>query len=99
MDSEMIMIIAVVAIGCITGLISSWMNKHYKNSNIDEENFNRLAKAFVEYKKEMTKRVENLEAIIAEDDNSSDFEQLEAPKEERTLSNDLQERNKGKVKS
>lgn len=98
MDSEMIMIIAVVAIGCVTGLISSWMNKRYKDTNINEENFNRLAKAFVEYKKEMTKRVENLEAIIAEED-SNDYEQLEAPREDRTLSNDLEERNKDKVKS
>lgn len=95
----MIMIIAVVAIGCITGLISSWMNKRYKDTNIDEENFNRLAKAFVEYKKEMTQRVEHLEAIIAEEDSGNDFEQLEAREEDRTLRNDLQERNKDKVKS
>jgi uncharacterized membrane protein (DUF106 family) len=99
MDSEMIMIIAVVAIGCVTGLISSWMNKRYKDTNIDEENFNRLAKAFVEYKKEMTKRVENLEAIIADNENSNDFEQLEAPEEDRTLRNDLQQKNKDRVKS
>jgi len=90
----MIMIIAVVAIGCATGLISSWMKKHYRETGIDEENFNQLAKAFIQHKKEMLKRVQNLEAIIANEKDKDDISQIEAPKKERTLKNDLQEKNK-----
>lgn len=94
MDPEMIMIIAVVAIGCATGLISSWMKKHYRETEIDEENFNQLAKAFIQHKKDMLKRVQNLESIIARDNDKDDISQIEAPKKERTLKNDLQEKNK-----
>lgn len=94
MDSEMIMIIAVVAIGCTTGLIKSWMNSRYKENNIEEESFNQLAKAFIQHKKEMLKRIQNLEAIIAEEQNKNDFEQIEAPDEGRTLTNDLQEKDR-----
>jgi len=90
----MIMIIAVVAIGCATGLISSWMKKHYRETEIDEENFNQLAKAFIQHKKDMLKRVQNLESIIARDNDKDDISQIEAPKKERTLKNDLQEKNK-----
>lgn len=94
MDPEMIMIIAVVAIGCATGLISSWMKKHYRETEIDEENFNQLAKAFIQHKKDMLRRVQNLEEIIVQENDKDDISQIEAPKEDRTLKNDLQEKNK-----
>lgn len=64
------------------GLIKAWINR--KNSSIQEEQFNRLAKAFMEYKEDTTKRIQHLEAIIANEDTeetSSDSREIEAPKE------------------
>lgn len=90
-------IVAIIAISCATGLIKKWMDRD-QTSDIDEESFNRLARAFVEYKKEMTERVENLEAIVADSDmskkNEKDFEQIEAPKSDNTLSNDLNKKDR-----
>ncbi|TYP93853.1 hypothetical protein LX73_1566 [Fodinibius salinus] len=64
------------------GIIKAWINRN--NSSIEEEQFNRLAKAFVEYKKDTTKRIEHLEAIIADEDTeqaSANSPEIEAPKE------------------
>ncbi len=98
MEGE-VFIVTIVAIACATGLIRSWINRH-KNSNqsVDEESFNRLAKAFMQHKKEMQKRVENLEAIIAEENKDEDekdsFWQIEASQNEGSLTNDLQKKDK-----
>lgn len=48
----------------ITGLIRSWINRN-KNT-IPEEEFDRLARAFIEHKKDTQRRLQNLESIIAE---------------------------------
>lgn len=90
-----IMVIAIVAIGCGTGLIKTWMDKHYQEGNkIDEESFEQLARAFIQHKKEMQERVQNLEAIIAEENDKDDFEQIEMPEREGTLTNDLKEKDR-----
>lgn len=47
-------------------LIKTWMNRN--KSGISEKDFNRLAEAFIEYKKESKRRIENLEAIIVDDE-------------------------------
>jgi len=98
MEPEIIMVIAIVAIGCATGLISSWMKYHYRDGNIDENSYNQLAQAFIKHKKEMQQRVNQLEAIVARQENELDeekgFEQIEAPLERGILTNDLQEKNK-----
>ncbi len=70
----------------IFGLIKTWINR--KKGGVPEEEFNRLAKAFVNYKKETQRRLQNLEAIIA-DEHDEDTEtvsqddktspQIEAP--------------------
>jgi len=83
------MVVAIVAIACATGLIKSWMKRSRSSSEVDAESFNRLAKAFMEHKKEMQRRVENLEAIVADEDEKDDFSQIEAPDRDNTLSNDL----------
>lgn len=88
------MIVAVVAIGCATGLIKSWLNSRKSNAEVDSESFNRLARAFMEHKKEMQQRIQNLEAIIADEDRSTGVEEIEAPEREGSLSNDLKEKNK-----
>ncbi len=88
MEGE-IFVVTIVAIACATGLIKAWINRDSGNSEIGE-NFDRLARAFVEHKKEMTERVQHLETIIAEDeDRGNDFSQIEAPRNDSSLSNDL----------
>lgn len=59
----------------IIDLIKAWVNRN--SSGIPEEHFNRLAQAFVEHKKETQKRLQNLEAIIADEDSGSSPKQLE----------------------
>ena len=65
-------------------LIRSWIGGSGK---VDEESFNRLAKAFMEYKKDTQQRLKNLEAIIADEDDtktsssSGSSKQIEAPKQ------------------
>ena len=72
--------------------------KLHQNEEIDSETFERLARAFMQNKKEMEKRVQNLEAIIADDDGrEGQYPQIEEPKTESKLTNDL--RNKDKVRS
>lgn len=85
-------IVAIVAIACATSLIKEWINRD-KNSGVDEEGFDRLAKAFMQHKKEMQERVQNLEAIIAEDEENK-YSQIETPDNESSLTNDLQEKNR-----
>ena len=93
MEGE-VFIVTIVAIGCITGLIKAWINRDSGNTEI-EENFDRLARAFVDHKKEMTERVQHLEAIIAEeDDQGNDFSQIEAPRNDSSLSNDLKSKDR-----
>ena len=69
--------VVIVAITKLTGLIKSWINRN--NTSLDEETFERLAKAFVRFKKDAEQRIQSLEAIIADQDNTSG-QQLEEPK-------------------
>lgn len=67
------------------GLIKTWLEG--KNSSIPEKEFNKLARAFVDYKKESQRRIKNLEAIVADEDQSKKTHtedapaQIDAPKE------------------
>ncbi|NGP87313.1 hypothetical protein [Fodinibius halophilus] len=65
------------------GLIKAWINR--KNSSVEEEQFNRLAKAFMEHKKNTEKRLQNLETIATDEQSeqsssSEDTKKIEAPK-------------------
>lgn len=94
MEGE-VFVITLVAICCATGLIKAWINRNKKNNSVDEESFNRLARAFMQHKKEMKKRVENLEAIITDEEGEKhSYAEIEAPKQEGTLTNDLKQRDK-----
>lgn len=94
MEGE-IFVVTLVAIACATGLLKSWINRDKNKSGVDEESFNRLARAFMQHKKEMKKRVENLEAIISDqEDDTYSHAEIEAPKNQDTLTNDLQRSNK-----
>ncbi|MDX1585472.1 MAG: hypothetical protein R3222_01965 [Balneolaceae bacterium] len=95
MEPEFIMVIAIVAIGCATGLISTWMKYQYRDNTIDSESYNQLAQAYIKHKKEMQQRVSNLENALTKQakKDTKNFEQIEAPKK-GTLTNDLQEKDK-----
>lgn len=88
-------IFSFAALVC-TGVYRVVMVKLKKDTGIDEETFERLAKAFIDHKKDMQKRVQNLEAIIA-DDRGDGYPQIEEPRGESTLTNDLDQ--KKRVKS
>ena len=66
-------------------LIRSWIGG--SNGGEPEEEFNRLARAFMEHKKDSQRRIQNLEAIISEEDSTKGVKQektpnqIEAPKE------------------
>lgn len=93
------MLVAIVAIGCATGLIKSWMNRNRGISEVDAESFNRLARAFMEHKKEMRKRVDHLEAIIAdkEQEKPDSFFDTAEPESNERLTNDLQQNDRVKL--
>lgn len=87
-------IVAIVAIGCLTSLIKTWMDKK-ESEGLDEESFNRLAQAFMQHKKEMQERVQNLEAIIADEEEKEDnYTQIEASNNDGSLTNDLYEKDR-----
>lgn len=84
--------VVIVAITKVTDLIKSWIHRNHNTYN--DETFERLAKAFMQHKKDMEKRVRNLEAIIAEKDHPNHYNELEIeePREDNTLNNNLEER-------
>lgn len=59
------------------GLIKAWINRN--KGGVPEEEFNRLARAFMEHKKDSQRRIQNLEAIIADDDSLENPQSVEAP--------------------
>ncbi len=61
------------------GLIKSWINRN--KGGVPEEEFNRLARAFMEYKKSSQRRLEHLEAIIADEEPSSQAQEQKSPKQ------------------
>jgi len=75
--------------------------KLQQDNGIDQELFNRMAKAFMEHKKDMERRVRNLEAIVAdesdlEEEAGNTYPELEEPKQDSTLSNQLERKRRTK---
>lgn len=93
-------VVLLVAMGCLTSLVKTWINHSKEDNQIDKKTFNKLAQAFIQHKKDMQERVENLEAIIAEHNDKefdkSHFSELEEKQDEGTLSNDLQQKRRVK---
>ena len=83
-------IVLIVGISKIAGLIKSWIERD--KGGYREEDFNRLARAFMQHKKEMERRVQQLEAIVTDEEPEADisYPELEEPKSERSLNNDLE---------
>lgn len=75
-----------------TGVYKLISKKLHQNDEIDSETFERLARAFMQHKKEMEKRVQNLEAIVTDQDEKNSFEQIEAPEKEGILTNNLSDK-------
>lgn len=75
----------------ITGLIKAWINRN--NSGYNDEDFNRLAKAFMQYKKDTERRLQNLEAIVTEEDHttSSTSENKQIQESKRSIEIDDEE--------
>ena len=91
-------IVLIVGISKLSGLLKAWIERD--KGGYDEEAFNRLGKAFVEHKKDMERRVRNLEAILADADmnvdrdDPSSYPQIEESGEENVLNNDLERKRK-----
>ena len=60
-------------------LIRTWMSG---SNSYDDETFERLARAFMQHKKETERRLQNLEAIVTDDEHSSSSstKQIEEPR-------------------
>lgn len=74
-----------------------------EGKGIEEEAFNRLAKAFMEYKKDTQRRLQNLEAIITDEDNASgssrNSKQIEASEKTIEIEDRDTEKEESKSKS
>ncbi len=84
--------VLIVGITKITELIKVWINRN--DTGVNEDAFNRLAKAFMQHKKEMEQRMQNVEAIIADEDGKDHLPEIEAPQNKDILTNDLEQKNK-----
>lgn len=96
MEGE-IFVITLVSIVCTTVLIKAWINRQKEQqAAVDEESFNRLARAFMQHKKEITERIQNIEAVLADSNGKSvdNFQQIEAPNNDKSLTNDLQQKDR-----
>lgn len=91
-----VFIITIVAICCATVLIKTWIEKRDTGSASDEQ-FGRLARAFMEHKKDMEQRIRNLEAIIAEENEEEFYPQMDEHESEERLTNDLQQKKRERL--
>lgn len=85
-------VVLIVGITKITGLIKSWLNH---NKGIEEETFERLARAFMQHKKDTDRRLKNLEAIVADDEATGKSDkQLQEPHKTIEIEDTEQEESK-----
>lgn len=108
-EEMIVAIIATVAgvgllgfiIARITGLIQTWINRD--KGGYDEETFNRLAKAFMQHKKDTERRLQNLEAIISDENAStsqkSERKQISEPEQTIEIEDDERQPENQKNKS
>lgn len=52
-----------------TGIYKLIMAKMQRTHGLDSETFERMAEAFIQHRKEMNRRVQNIETIIARDED------------------------------
>lgn len=88
----------VTALGCLMlwklfDIVRSSIKGNKKS--LTEEDFDRLAQAFMQHKKKMQERVRNLEIIIADKEEKEDnYSQIEASNNDGSLTNDLYEKDR-----
>lgn len=95
----------LVVFGTILGALGLWKVFHMvktsinrERTSISEHDFDRLARAFIQHKKEMHQRVHHLESMIDESAPSDSTGEIEADDyDDRNLTNDLN--NKNRVRS
>src|SRR5699024_516445 len=63
-------LVLIVGITSITGLIKSWL-KCGRKSEFSDEQFRKLTKTFTQHKKDMERRLQNIETITADEAPSS----------------------------
>lgn len=86
--------LAAFIFGSIFKLIRSWLSR---GSGYDEETFERLARAFMQHKKDTERRLQNLEAIVADEaENPSNKKQLEEVRKTIEIEDDEQEETSNK---
>ena len=66
----LLIIFSFVAFVC-TGVYKLVMAKLKSGGDIDQDRFDRLAKAFIDYRKKTDRRLENIEAILTAEESSS----------------------------
>lgn len=101
---EELVALIFIGFGTIFGCLVLWKLYHTIKSSIQkdqpsisEDDFDRLARAFIQHRKKINNRVQNIEAIIAHDDNISVPEVEESESHSKgTLKNDL--KNKKRVR-
>ncbi|MCW9706906.1 hypothetical protein [Fodinibius salsisoli] len=101
---EALVAIVFLAFGASLGFLTLWKiyhvvkasiekNKHENKIAITEEDFDRMARAFIEHKKEMSQRLKNIEASL--DGNPQNSVRIESPEERNSspqLNNDLNQK-------
>ena len=66
-------ILGMITIPMLFNLAKKWIDRN--NNSYDEQAFERLAKAFIQYKKESERRFQKLEAIVTDDESASSSEE------------------------
>ncbi|MBN2731154.1 MAG: hypothetical protein JXR26_01875 [Balneolaceae bacterium] len=62
-------ILGMIAIPMFINLAKKWIDRN--STSFDDEKFERLAKAFIQHKKETERRLQNIEAIVTDDEPKS----------------------------
>jgi len=71
-------VVGIVALSLLFNLIKTTI-KNKNNNTYDEEACERMAQAFIQYKKETTRRLENLEAIVTDEKAESPQKSQKTP--------------------
>jgi hypothetical protein len=76
-------ILAMISIPMLYSLAKKWLDRN--DNSYDEQAFDRLAKAFMEHREDTKRRIQNLEAIIADDSSASTSSADQVEKTEETI--------------
>lgn len=76
----------------VSSVVKAWIERDKGGYN--EEAFNRLAKAFMEHKKNTARRLQNLEAIVVDEDSGTTAEAKQLSEPHTTI--EIEDENKEK---